>query len=108
MKYLMEQSEFEILIGKNPDIPAPAGVTIIYFTATWCGACRRLDMNLLEATFGTANWLKCDVDQNQYTGGYCGVRAIPAFVVVRDGKYLGMYQSSTTMEVVNWLHKVLS
>jgi beta-lactam-binding protein with PASTA domain len=31
-------------------------------------------------------WLKCDVDQNNYTPGYCGIRSIPSFIVVANGK----------------------
>lgn len=108
MKYLLQQSEFETLIGRNPDEPAPTGVTIVYFTAAWCGACRRLDLNLLEATFASATWLKCDVDHNNYTAGFCGIRSIPTFLVVRDGKILGQFQHSSTMEVVNWLNQTLS
>ncbi len=107
MKLLIEQSEFETLIGRNPDVPAPTGVTVIYFTATWCGACRRLDMDILQATFGAANWLKCDVDQNNYTAGFCGIRAIPAFLVVRDGKILGQTQNNNTQQVIAWIHSVL-
>lgn len=108
MKLLLEQSEFETLIGRNPDVPAPEGATIIYFTASWCGACRRLDLNLLEGSLATVNWLKCDVDQNNYTAGFCGVRAIPAFLLIRNGKILGTLQNSNTIEVINWAQSLLS
>lgn len=108
MKYLMEQSEFETLIGRNPDVPAPSGATMIYFTATWCGACRRLDMNMLEGSLATVNWLKCDVDQNTYTAGFCGLRAIPAFLLIRDGKILGTLQNNNTMEIIHWAQTLLA
>lgn len=108
MKLLTDQSEMEILIGRNPEIPAPAGATMIYFTASWCGACRRLNMDILEGSLGAVNWLKCDVDANNYTPGFCGVRAIPAFLLIRGGKILGSFQSSNTMEVVNWAQTLLS
>ena len=108
MKYLMEQLELETLIGRNPDVPAPAGATMIYFTATWCGACRRLDLDLLQGSLATVNFLKCDVDQNNYSPGFCGVRAIPAFMLIRDGKILGNLQSSNTMEVVHWATTLLA
>ncbi len=108
MEYLMDQLQLETLIGRNPDVPAPAGATLIYFTATWCGACRRLDMNLLLGSLATVKFLKCDVDQNNYSPGFCGVRAIPAFMLIRDGKILGSLQSSNTMEVVTWANTLLT
>lgn len=103
MDYLATQEQLEMLIGKVPDVPAPKGTTVIYFTASWCGACKRLDMDFLRAATPYASWLKCDVDQNSYSPGYCGVRAIPHFMVLRDGAILGNLQSADTMKVAAWI-----
>jgi thioredoxin 1 len=105
MKYLMTQEEFEQLIGVQP---VPEGTTVppfsvIYFTATWCGACRRLNMPALEAALPEVNWLKCDVDQNNYTGGYCGVRSIPSFIIVKDKKVSEIFQSTSNDAVEKWI-----
>ena len=109
MKYLMTQEEFEQLIGVQP-VPEGTTVppfTVIYFTATWCGACKRLDMPALEAAFPEVNWLKCDVDQNNYTGGYCGVRSIPSFVIVKDKKVTPVFQNSNNDLVEKWIRSNL-
>jgi len=105
MKYLMTQEEFEQLTGVQP---VPEGTTVppfsvIYFTATWCGACRRLNMPALEAALPEVNWLKCDVDQNNYTGGYCGVRSIPSFVIVKNKKVSEIFQSTSNDAVEKWI-----
>jgi thioredoxin 1 len=105
MKYLMTQEEFEQLTGVQP---VPEGTTVppfsvIYFTATWCGACRRLDMPALEAALPEVNWLKCDVDQNNYTGGYCGVRSIPSFIIVKNKKVSEIFQSTSNDAVEKWI-----
>ena len=105
MKYLMTQEEFEQLTGVQP---VPEGTTIppfsvIYFTATWCGACRKLDMPALEAALPEVNWLKCDVDQNNYTGGYCGVRSIPAFIIVKNKVVGTPLQSNSNDTVEKWI-----
>ena len=107
MKYLMEQAEFETLIGRGeyPDAEVPR-FTVVYFTATWCGACRSIDLNALETTFPTANWLKCDVDQNNYTPGYCSIRAIPSFIAIKDKKIVGQLQSNDNTKIVEWLKDV--
>jgi thioredoxin-like negative regulator of GroEL len=109
MKYLMSQEEFEVLIGRAP---APEGVTlssltIVYFTATWCGACKKLDLPLLEQSFPKLTWLKCDVDQNTYTLGYCGMRSIPSFVLISNTKILGTLSSSNTEQVANWIRGLI-
>ena len=105
----MTQEEFEQLIGVQPvpdGTPVPA-FTVIYFTATWCGACRRLNMPALEYVLPEVNWLKCDVDQNNYTPGYCGVRSIPAFVVIKNKKVLGNFQSTSNEKVEEWVRSLM-
>jgi thioredoxin 1 len=109
MKYLMSQEEFEQLIGRAP---VPEGTvipnfTVIYFTATWCGACRRLDMDLLQEELPEVNWLKCDIDQNSYTPGFCGIKSIPTFAVIIDKKFTDMLTSSDTRTVYAWVKRHL-
>lgn len=105
MKYLMNQEEFEQLTGLQP-LPAGTSLpafTVIYFTATWCGACRRLDLPALEAALPDVNWLKCDVDQNNYTPGFCGVRSIPSFLIVKNKKVIASLQATTNDKVEEWV-----
>ena len=104
MKYLMEQEELETLLGRgpNPDEKTPP-FTVIYFTATWCGACRSIDLSALEAAFPAVNWLKCDVDQNNYSPGYCGIRSIPTFIAIKDKKIVGQLQSNDNGKITEWI-----
>lgn len=101
----MTQEEFEQLIGVQPvpdNTPVPA-FSVIYFTAPWCGACRRLNIPALEQALPTVNWLKCDIDQNTYTGGYCGIRAIPTFLIVKNMKVGETLQSTSNEKVEEWI-----
>jgi thioredoxin-like negative regulator of GroEL len=105
MTLLQSQEELEILLGKIPtEKPIPEFV-IIYFTATWCKACKRLDMEQLVKTASTATWLKCDIDLNDYTAGYCGIRSIPSFLVIKEKKVVGQLGDSRTEKVVEWLKR---
>jgi thioredoxin 1 len=72
---------------------------IIYFTASWCGACKRLDLDYLEKMRNDITWYKCDIDENRYTLGYCGLSKIPSFVFIKDGKFLGKFTTSDTAMV---------
>ena len=104
----MTQEEFETLLGRGeyPNETVPS-FTVIYFTATWCGACRALDMPALEAAHPNVNWLKCDVDQNTYTPGYCSIRAIPSFVAIKDKIFVGSFQSTKNENVSKWINETL-
>jgi thioredoxin-like negative regulator of GroEL len=104
MKYLMEQAEFETLIGRGeyPDAEVPP-YTVVYFTANWCGACRAIDVNALMEAHPNVNWLKCDVDQNNYTAGYCSIRSIPSFIAVKNKKIAGTLQSNNNAKILEWV-----
>jgi hypothetical protein len=103
MKLLATQKEYEELIGRVPTTAVIPDKVVIYFTASWCGACKRLDTTAIEAAFPGVEFLKCDVDVNDYTAGYCNVRSIPAFLVVKNRAVTGPLQSSDTGAVVKWI-----
>jgi thioredoxin 1 len=97
MKFLMNQEEFEALLK-----PAEPSFVALYFGATWCGPCKRIDTEALDAMPGVT-WLKCDVDQNPYTPGYCSVKSIPAFLVLSNGKATGPVNSSDMDSIMKWV-----
>ncbi len=106
METLDTQQQLEELLGKaplsDPSKPLPRA-TIIYFTANWCSACRKLDLAALRVAFPQLQWLKCDVDANNYSAGYCGVRSIPSFMLILDKRPIGPFQSSVTEKVAAWI-----
>jgi thioredoxin-like negative regulator of GroEL len=105
MKLLISQIEFEQLIGLQDPDPGTTlpEFSVIYFTAAWCSACRALDIPSLEASFPGINWLKCDVDVNSYTGGYCNIRSVPSFLIVHNKKIVDTLTSNNTKKVSDWV-----
>jgi thioredoxin 1 len=92
---LQTQEMFEELIKPINSLGKPAAkAVIVYFTASWCGACQRLNLEALQKQNMEVVWYKCDVDVNKYTLGYCGLTKIPSFVFIKDGKFLGKFTSS--------------
>lgn len=105
MTLLQSQEQFEILLGRVPtDDPIPSFV-IVYFTASWCKACKRLDFSQILTVASKATWFKCDIDLNDYTAGYCGIKSIPAFLVIQNKKVVGQLNDSRTEKVVEWLKR---
>jgi thioredoxin-like negative regulator of GroEL len=97
---LENQEQFEGLL--NPANKNPPGV-VVYFTAPWCGACTRLDHDLIQKSVPEVTWYKCDIDQNKYTLGYCGLQKIPSFAIIKNSKFLGKFTSSDTSTVIEMI-----
>jgi len=107
---LQTQEQFENLLKPVQDNGALAeDAVVVYFTASWCGACKRLDFeSLLSSTPKNIVWYKCDVDENNYTLGYCGLSKLPSFAVIKNGKFAGKFSSSNTLSVFDNLKSILA
>lgn len=113
MKDLPTQEMFETLWTQDPE-PGPEcfegcrdadNSWIVYFTAAWCGPCKRLNTDELDKVAKTREltiW-KCDAVVNDYTAGYCGVKAFPTFMHFRPKKTVSTIQSNDTEAVKKWL-----
>ncbi len=105
MTPLQDQEQFEVLLGKVPtEKPVPT-LVVIYFTASWCKACKRLNLDEIQQVLPKATWMKCDIDKNDYTPGYCGIRSIPTFLLLQDKKVASQLSDSRTEKVVEWLKR---
>ena len=106
MTPLPDQELFECLLCKKEDpvrLPTVPVCAVVWFTAKWCGPCKRVDPAKLITEFPMVVFYKCDVDENDYTAGYCNVRAIPTFLAIEKGKVLGTFQSSSTDDISTWI-----
>jgi thioredoxin-like negative regulator of GroEL len=113
MKLLETQAMFETLwtYDKNdPKAHVPEGLRedhkwIVYFTAKWCGPCRQIvvdEVDIAAEARGFTLW-KCDIDVNDYTPGYCGVRTVPTFMCFEPKKIVSVLKSNNTDEIMNWI-----
>jgi len=102
MMPLPSQEFFESLIKKNPPKPHEP-IVIVKFGAKWCAPCKRIDKEFLVGLSDKIKWYDCDVDDNDYTPGYCGVKSIPAFLAIINGQPQPLFMSSDTLNVAQWI-----
>jgi thioredoxin 1 len=72
-------------------------VTLYDFTAKWCGPCRTMKpvLDALAKEYaGKVNLVEIDVDDDQLTAQQFNVRAMPTYVLVRDGREVGRFVGS--------------
>lgn len=73
------------------DLSTP-GLTIIDFTAAWCGPCRQLKPTLdALAKDYRIPLVEVDVDSDQVAAQQFGVRSMPTVVLWRDGREVGRF-----------------
>ena len=103
MTLLHSQEVFEDILKEKKPHPA----IVIYFTANWCGPCKRINLPKIMTSNPDIQWYLCDMDDNDYTAGYCGVKSIPSFLAIKNGKPITpAIQNSNADAVVDWLKTV--
>lgn len=107
---LQDHSDMEALL--RPRRPTEDGFLATYapyvaisFGATWCGPCQHMDKASVVKATPQIQWYSVDVDENQVSLGYCGLRKIPSFCIIKDGLFIDKLEgASDAGHVLQWLH----
>lgn len=77
------QAQFTALVNADK-------LSVIDFTATWCGPCKTVAprFDALAAKYPDANFLKVDVDENKDIAAAYQIKAMPTFILIKNGEKL--------------------
>ena len=96
----LSQEVLEQLL-KEPNAPF---LSVIYFTANWCGPCKRVNLQRVTQFRKDIKWYVCDVDVNPYSLGYCGGKQIPSWLALSNGKPTGpILTSADDAATLRWI-----
>lgn len=76
----------DVAHGDNVDLDS--GTKVLYFTAAWCGPCKRFKPVLEEFSENheDVTIYRVDVDNNPSLTDEHDIRGVPALVIFRDGE----------------------
>jgi len=99
MTSLQNHEEFEAALASGP--------FVVWFSASWCMPCKRMDSTALETAALAAglHMFVCDVGRNPRTAGECDVRSVPTFIVFADGREVRRVTNSDTAAVCRFFNR---
>lgn len=82
-----------------------------YFTASWCGPCKKLLPLVEELSTRNTNdkliFYYVNIDENDKLCSSCNIKQVPSYAVVKDKKVLGLDTGSDIAKVGNLLKDCL-
>lgn len=78
------------------------GISLVKFSATWCGPCKILASTLkkVQPEFSMVNFLDVDVDDNPELAKDYKIRSVPTVIITRDGEEITRLMGSVSADVL--------
>ena len=91
---LETKAEFDAAVAKDT-------LTVVDFTATWCGPCQRIApvFAKLAEEMPDIVFVKVDVDENEETAGACGISCMPTFQFYKGGEKVHEFSGASEEKI---------
>jgi thioredoxin 1 len=100
---MSEKSSIKHFTDKEFDSEIKKGVTLVDFTANWCGPCRTLAPVLEQVAkdiSGKAVIAKVDIDSEQKTATHFQITSVPTMILFKNGKEIGRLVGLRTADAI--------
>jgi thiol-disulfide isomerase/thioredoxin len=113
MRTFETHDDFESYWNGNAVPTKPIGVRkddnafLVYFTASWCGPCKRLDLDEIEyaaKAVGLPLW-KVEQTNNSVSAGFCDVTSLPTFIMFKPKNIVSRFTNANTEKIVAWIRE---
>lgn len=71
---------------------------VFYFTAEWCGPCKKTRLVVEDMTKEGFEFQMIDVDDEQLLAKKFEIKSIPTFILLKDGKELNRISGAQTRD----------
>ncbi|KAG5512523.1 hypothetical protein GH5_08490 [Leishmania sp. Ghana 2012 LV757] len=85
-------------------------LTVVCFSAVWCGPCKTIerDLDRLTYEFSNVRFAKVDADSNAEIVSKCRVMQLPTFMLVKAGQMLGYVIGADLMQLKTKIREAAS
>jgi thiol-disulfide isomerase/thioredoxin len=82
-----------------------APLTVLYFTATWCGPCKAIAPTVQEYAdkYPSINFYKIDVDIFEELTMYAGVNCMPTFQIYKSGEIVDTLEGADAQTLLKMI-----
>ena len=93
----------------DPYVKNDAPLTVLYFTATWCGPCKAIasTVQAYADKYPNINFYKIDVDELEELTMYSGVNCMPTFQLYKNGENVQTLEGADPVALENMIKNKL-
>ena len=93
----------------DPYVRNDAPLTVLYFTATWCGPCKAIapTVQAYADKYVSVNFYKIDVDALEELTMHAGVNCMPTFQLYKGGEHVDTLEGADAVALENMIKNKL-
>lgn len=98
MREIADREELDLVVADT--LPQ-----LVWYSAAWCGPCRRIDEDALQAAADLVHTglSHCDIVKVPMAVHIHSISRIPTVILFREGREVQRLGSSDTAEIIEWL-----